>query len=124
MRRALRDEKEGLQTHFQDLKRKMNVYRDNDRKKLTEFTVLSNKVVRTLKDRVELAENILKLTEMNGKLESEEETVSRNLPSEVDEETRKAVCQGRRGVSACVFSLNLIQIFVSVRTFTHMITTL
>jgi hypothetical protein len=96
--RALRDEKEGLQTHFQDLKRKMNMYRDNERKKLTELTVLSNKVVHTLKERVELAENMLKLTEMNAKLESEEEQVFRQQPTtQLDEETKKKVKSSRRG---------------------------
>lgn len=71
--KSLRDEKEALQVHFQDLKKKMNLYRENEHKKLTDLTVLSNQVVRRLKDRVGTAEKLLKLVEMNHKLESEEE---------------------------------------------------
>lgn len=69
----MRSDKEKLQIHFQKLKRRMQQYRENQRKKFVEMTLLSDDVVKKLNDRVEKAETILKLVEMNEKLESEED---------------------------------------------------
>lgn len=72
---ALREEKEAIQSHFQELKRKMNVFREGEKERLTELTILSNRIIKSLKTKVEKAEKILKLAEMNRKLETEEEKV-------------------------------------------------
>ncbi|KAJ3300086.1 Dynein regulatory complex subunit 2, partial [Borealophlyctis nickersoniae] len=73
--RALREEKEAIQTHFQGLKRRMNSFREQERRKLTELTILSNGAIKELQGKVEKAEKIIKLAEMNRKLETEEEKV-------------------------------------------------
>ncbi|KAI9089819.1 hypothetical protein DFS34DRAFT_383151 [Phlyctochytrium arcticum] len=72
---VLREEKEAIQSHFQSLKRKMNAFREQERRKLTELTIVSNKVIKDLKSKVETAEKIIRLAEMNRKLETEEEKV-------------------------------------------------
>ncbi|KND01614.1 uncharacterized protein SPPG_03412 [Spizellomyces punctatus DAOM BR117] len=73
--RALREEKEAIQSHFQSLKRKMNSFREEERRKLTELTIVSNRVIKDLESKIERAEKIIRLAEMNRKLETEEEKV-------------------------------------------------
>ncbi|ORY37053.1 hypothetical protein BCR33DRAFT_854921 [Rhizoclosmatium globosum] len=73
--KTLREEKEAIQAHFQALKRRMNTFRKNEHKRLTDLTLLSSKVIKDLKVKVEKAEQIIKLAEMNRKLETEKEKV-------------------------------------------------
>ncbi|KAJ3177286.1 Dynein regulatory complex subunit 2 [Geranomyces variabilis] len=73
--RALRQEKDAIQSHFQSLKRRMNTFRDRERRKLTELTIVSNKAIKDLKAKVGKAEKIIRMAEMNRKLETEEEKV-------------------------------------------------
>jgi len=72
----LKKDKELIQSHFQELKRKLNKYRENEKEKLITLTTLSNKTIKNLKEKVSLAEKILKLAEMNRKLEMEEEKIN------------------------------------------------
>jgi hypothetical protein len=72
---ALREEKDAIQSQFQALKKKMNSFREQEKVRLTELTLLSNNVVKTLRGKVEKAEMIIKLAEMNRKLETEEEKI-------------------------------------------------
>lgn len=53
----------------------MNDFREEEKAKLTSMTVLSNAVIKNLDSKVEKAEKILKLAEMNRKLETEREKV-------------------------------------------------
>ncbi|KAL3895732.1 MAG: hypothetical protein SGCHY_004526 [Lobulomycetales sp.] len=71
--RSLCEEKEAIQTHFQAMKRRMNSFREEEKRKLTELTVVTSKVLKKLDDKVAKAERIIKLAEMNSKLETEEE---------------------------------------------------
>ncbi|KAJ3213728.1 Dynein regulatory complex subunit 2 [Clydaea vesicula] len=73
--KALREEKEAIQIHFQALKRRMNLFREEEKRKLTELTVTSSKVLKSLDVKVEQAERIIRLAEMNRKLETEEEKI-------------------------------------------------
>ncbi|KAJ3391570.1 Dynein regulatory complex subunit 2 [Entophlyctis sp. JEL0112] len=73
--RALREEKEAIQAHFQALKQRMNLFRKNEHKRLTELTLVSSKALKDLNAKVETAEMIIKLAEMNRKLETEREKV-------------------------------------------------
>ncbi|KAJ3017057.1 UNVERIFIED_CONTAM: Dynein regulatory complex subunit 2 [Siphonaria sp. JEL0065] len=73
--KTLREEKEAIQAHFQALKRRMNTFRKNEHKGLTDLTLLSSKVLKDLQVKVEKAEMIIKLAEMNRKLETEKEKV-------------------------------------------------
>jgi len=72
----LKKDKELIQSHFQELKRKLNRYRENEKEKLITLTTMSNKTIKNLKEKVNLAEKILKLAEMNRKLEMEEEKIN------------------------------------------------
>ncbi|KAI9205758.1 coiled-coil domain-containing protein 65-like protein [Polychytrium aggregatum] len=73
--KILREEKELIQGRFQALKRRMNSFRDDERKKLTDLTITSNRVLKDLQEKVQKAEKIIKLAEMNRKLEVEEEKI-------------------------------------------------
>ncbi|KAG5458620.1 MAG: hypothetical protein BJ554DRAFT_1122 [Olpidium bornovanus] len=53
----------------------MNAFREAERAKLTELTVVSNKVIKDMRAKVLTAERIIKLAEMNRKMETEEERV-------------------------------------------------
>lgn len=53
----------------------MNNFREQERRKLTELTIVSNKVIKELEGKIEKAEKIIRLSEMNRKLETEEEKV-------------------------------------------------
>lgn len=71
--KALREEKEAIQTHFQAMKRRMNLFREEEKRKLTELTMCTAQVLKKLDEKVHQAERIIKLAEMNSKLETEEE---------------------------------------------------
>ncbi|KAJ3324163.1 Dynein regulatory complex subunit 2 [Blyttiomyces sp. JEL0837] len=73
--KALKGEKEAIQIHFQALKKRMNAFRDQERRRLTELTLQSSKVIKDLDAKVEKAEKIIKLAEMNRKFETEFEKV-------------------------------------------------
>ncbi|KAJ3407891.1 hypothetical protein CcCBS67573_g04761 [Chytriomyces confervae] len=73
--KTLREEKEAIQAHFQALKRRMNMFRKNEHSRLTDLTLLSSKVLKELQVKVDKAEMIIKLAEMNRKLETEKEKV-------------------------------------------------
>lgn len=53
----------------------MNLFREHEKKKLVELTVCTGKVLKTLEAKVEEAEKIIKLAEMNRKLETESEKI-------------------------------------------------
>ena len=73
--KTLREEKETIQTQFQALKKKMTSFREQERQRLTELTTMSNGVLKMLREKVNKAEQIIRLSEMNRKLETEEEKV-------------------------------------------------
>ncbi|KAJ3336332.1 Dynein regulatory complex subunit 2 [Gonapodya sp. JEL0774] len=75
--RLARERREKVQGGFAELKRRMAEARKVERAKLTQATVASGGTIDGLKARVEVAERILKLAEMNGKLETEAEAVAR-----------------------------------------------
>ncbi|ORX43304.1 hypothetical protein BCR36DRAFT_586780 [Piromyces finnis] len=72
----LKKDKELIQSHFQELKRKLNKYRENEKERLITLTTMSNKTIKNLKKKVNMAEKILRLAEMNRKLEMEEEKIN------------------------------------------------
>ncbi|EPZ35973.1 hypothetical protein O9G_003888 [Rozella allomycis CSF55] len=84
---TLKEEKEAIQNQFQYLKQRMMNYRDLERKKLIDMARLAKEI--------HSAEKIIKLTEMNKKLETESEliaisnkhfetTFSRDVPNDND----------------------------------------
>ena len=70
---GVKTEKEKIQTQFQALKKRMNIFREGERAKLTELTLISSSTIKKLNESVEKAEKIIKLAEMNQRLETEEE---------------------------------------------------
>ncbi|KAJ1514403.1 Dynein regulatory complex subunit 2 [Coelomomyces lativittatus] len=81
----LKANKEKVVHDFQILKRKMNGYREEEKKKLIELTSLTIKASKQLEERVQLAEKILKLSEMNNKLATQEEKVLWAMEQEKEE---------------------------------------
>lgn len=78
--RLLREEKESIGRHFQELKNRMNKFRDNEAKFLSDLTSKSHKALATLEDKQNQAEKLLKFSELNRKLETEREKI---VPFEV-----------------------------------------
>ncbi|XP_002736497.1 dynein regulatory complex subunit 2-like [Saccoglossus kowalevskii] len=93
--RQLREEKEFISVHFQELKRQMNEFRGNERARLTKLTLQSNAAIKELQRKREKGERILKLTEQCRKLETEEEKVlpfyASSLTAEEDDDVNLAV---------------------------------
>jgi hypothetical protein len=73
--RSLREEKDAIQKQYHGLKRRMVSLREQEHRKLVELALLSQKTLRDLRERVAKAEDIVRLAEMNRKLETEAEKV-------------------------------------------------
>merc|ERR1712193_321007 len=85
----LRTEKDHIAKHFQELKGKMNRFRSEERKRLTDLTQNSRNCIKSLTDQLSVAENILKTAELCRKFETEREKVlpfyiSRDLTQELE----------------------------------------
>jgi hypothetical protein len=74
-------EKNVLAKHFKSLKGKMQRFRDSERKRLNELVKMSKETRDVLEDKLSRAKRILKLAELNRKMETEREKV---LPFESD----------------------------------------
>ena len=73
--KALREEKDNIQRHFQHLKSRMNKFRDGQHRRLAELTTNANTAHESLSKKLSLAERILRLSEICRKLETEQEKV-------------------------------------------------
>jgi len=71
----LRTEKDHIAKHFQELKAKMNHFRNEERKRLTDLTQNARNCINTLNDQLQLAERIFKTAELCRKFETEREKV-------------------------------------------------
>merc|ERR1711862_1063281 len=76
--------------HFQELKAKMNRFRNEEKKRLTDLTQNARGCIKNLKDQLGLAEKILKTAELCRKFETEREKVfpfyiSRDLLTEFED---------------------------------------
>lgn len=72
---ALKEEKDAIAAHFQELKGKMNRFREAQQRRLIGLTRCVDTGMRELSRKVQRAEKILALAEMNAKLETEEEAL-------------------------------------------------
>jgi chromosome segregation ATPase len=86
---SLSEEKNGIQQHFQNLKSRMNRFRNTQKSRLNELTKNANSSKNVLKDKCELAERILKLAELGRKMETEQEKVTPFYISSVEGEIEK-----------------------------------
>ncbi|CAK8679800.1 dynein regulatory complex subunit 2-like isoform X2 [Clavelina lepadiformis] len=89
--RQLRDEREHVQKHFQQLKSEMNLARERERSHLTTLTLQSNAAIKKLKTVLGNGESILRLAEMCRKLETEEEKVLPFYASSLSQEEQEDV---------------------------------
>jgi len=86
----LRTEKDHIAKHFQELKAKMNYFRTEAQKRLSDLTVNARNCIKSLNEQLGLAERILKTAELCRKFETEREKVlpfylSRDLLQEFEE---------------------------------------
>ncbi|KAL5016348.1 hypothetical protein ScPMuIL_005937 [Solemya velum] len=95
--KQLKEEREGMLAHFQDLKAQMNRMRDLERDKLTKLTLESNAAIKELMRQKEKVQLILKTAEMCRKLETEEEKVlpfyATSLTQDETEDVDQAVAE-------------------------------
>jgi len=73
--KGLREDKETIQRKYSALKDRMIMFREMESRKLTDMAILSNFVLKELQKKVQKAERILRIAEMNRKLETEEEKI-------------------------------------------------
>merc|ERR1711988_1358509 len=73
--KALREEKEKVVGHYQELKGRMTSVREAEDRRLTELTLNSRKAIQDLTEKMNLAEKIIRLGELNRKLMTEREKV-------------------------------------------------
>merc|ERR1711907_322069 len=73
--KALREEKEKVVGHYQELKGRMTGVREAEERRLTELTLNSRKAIGDLTEKMNLAEKIIRLGELNRKMMTEREKV-------------------------------------------------
>merc|ERR1711959_858449 len=73
--KALREEKEKVVVHYQELKGRMTGVREGEERRLTELTLNSRKAITDLTEKMNLAEKIIRLGELNRKMMTEREKV-------------------------------------------------
>ena len=74
--RALRNEKEVMSRHYQELKGGMNKFRSKEGKKLQALILNSGAAAKDLDEKLAKAEKLLKLSELSRKMETETEKVA------------------------------------------------
>jgi dynein regulatory complex subunit 2 len=93
--RELKEERETMLLHFQELKGQMNKLREIEREHLTKMTLESTESIKETKRLIEKGERIIKLGENCRKLETEEEKVlpfyATSLTAEEEEDVRVAM---------------------------------
>lgn len=89
--KQLKEEREKMLAHFQDLKAQMNKLRERERDKLTKMTLESNAAIKELKRQKEKITVIMKLAEICRKLETEEEKVLPFYASSLTKEEQEDV---------------------------------
>jgi len=73
--KALKEEKEKVVGHYQELKGRMTGVREAEDRRLTELTLNSRKAITDLSEKLNLAEKIIRLGELNRKMMTEREKV-------------------------------------------------
>jgi len=92
--KALLEEKNTIYSHFQELKARMNKFRNAQRRRLTALTKSARGCKKKITGHIDLATKILTLAELARKLETEQEKV---LPFQVDSEATELLEKGRHG---------------------------
>lgn len=82
MNKALKEEKDRINKHYQDLKRSLNRMHNSEHAKLRAISKASGEVMADLTKKLELAQGILSLGKLNRKLETEYDQIFPCLLSE------------------------------------------
>ena len=88
--KAMKVEKDAIFGHFQELKGRMNKFREREAMRLQELTINSQAAIKLLTERKEKAERILKMGELTRRYETEREKVLPFYESTVEEEEKAA----------------------------------
>jgi len=88
--RAMKAEKDAIFGHFQDLKGRMNKFREREAQRLQELTINSQAAIKALDEKRYKAERIIKLAELTRRYETEREKVLPFYESSVEEEAKAA----------------------------------
>jgi len=104
--RAMKTEKDAIFGHFQELKGRMNKFREREASRLQELTINSQGAISSLKDRLNKAERIVELAELTRKYETEREKVLPFYDSSVEQEEKAAgdVAELRRALQSSAVS--------------------
>ena len=90
---ALKEERDSISRHFQELKQRMNKFREREAMRLQELTINSQAAITALTARLEKAERIIRLAELTRKYETEREKVLPFYESSVEDEEKAAADQ-------------------------------
>lgn len=82
--RTLKEEKDAVAAHFQELKGRMNRFREGQQKRLVTLTKQVDTGLREISKKVQKAEKVLGVSEMNSRLETEEEALLALRPQLTD----------------------------------------
>jgi len=88
---TLQEERDSISRHFQELKSRMNKFREREAMRLQELTISSQSAISSLSERLTKAERIIKLAELTRKFETEREKVLPFYESSVEEEERASL---------------------------------
>jgi hypothetical protein len=86
----MKAEKDSIFRHFQQLKHRMNKYREKEARRLLELTLNARKAIKSLGEKKKKAEKIISLAEYTRRMETEREKVLPFYESSVEEEERAA----------------------------------
>lgn len=84
---AVRNERNVIARHYQELRSRMNRFRNGQAAKLKSLTLSSNSAINRLNEKLQTAEKVVKLGEVCRKLETEEERVRPFRPNPYPEDT-------------------------------------
>ena len=88
--RAMKAEKDAIFGHFQELKGRMNKFREREAQRLLELTINSQAAIKSLDGKRLKAERIIRLAEQTRRYETEREKVLPFYESSVEEEEKAA----------------------------------
>ncbi|GBG88589.1 hypothetical protein CBR_g48119 [Chara braunii] len=81
--KELKAEKDKMNRHYKDLKTRMNRFRHGEYEKLKILCVASGRTIKALKEKKRVVSKMLRLAEVNGKMETEQEKIVPFFPNYV-----------------------------------------
>ena len=92
---ALARERDSITRHYRQLKQKMSLFRAHQQQRLRDLTMQAREVTNGLKEKIQLAEHILTVAEVNRKLETDREKITPFFPvlAETDPEIQEQLAR-------------------------------